>query len=104
MNTAWDREDLWRQTTISFGQVLTLNNLRLVHLSCSDGTSFVALVHERHHLLVAVHHELGQVLDVWTEARVFSHTEVARVLGVEKIAYFLVVNLQECQSEIFGMR
>ena len=67
---------------------------RLVHVRGGHRARFVSLVHECHHLLVTAYDELGEVFDVGTQTGVFADAEVARVLGVQKVAHLFVVYLQ----------
>ena len=56
---------------------------RLVHVRRSDCTRLVPLVHEGHHLIIAIDDKFREVLDVWSKTGVFTDPEVAGVLGVK---------------------
>jgi hypothetical protein len=68
-------------------------DIRFIHISRSNRSRLVSLVHKRHHLLVTIHDKLGQILNVRSQAWVFTDSKIACVLRIQKIPYFLVVNL-----------
>lgn len=68
---------------------------RLIHVCGSNRPRLITLVHKRHHLVVAAHDQLRQILYIWTQARVFAHSKVSCVLRIQEVAYLLVINLRE---------
>ena len=72
--------------------VIWMEHARLVHVRRSDSTRLVSLIHERHHLIVAVDDEFREVLDVRPETGVLTDPEVAGVLGVQKVPHLLVID------------
>lgn len=67
---------------------------RLVHVGGSDRSRLIALIHERHHLMITAHDQLGKILDVWSQTWMFSNTQVPRIFGVQEVAHFFIVYLQ----------
>lgn len=70
----------------------------LVHVRRRYRTRLVSLVHERHHLLEAVHSKFRQIFDIGTEGGMFTDAEVACVLGVQEIPDFFVVDLERAKQ------
>ena len=68
-------------------------DIRLVHVGRCNSPGLVSLVHKRHHLFVAPDHQFRQILHVWSQARMLTDPQVARILGIQEISDFLVVNL-----------
>ena len=75
--------------------------VRLVHIGSRNSPSFVTLIHKRHHLIVAIHDKLRQILDIGAQTWMFSNTQVAGILGVEEVSYFLVVDLEGIQRYVY---
>lgn len=93
VNTAWDRDDLSSCVECPEWIRVQFHNPRFVHVGSSDCPGLIPLVHERHHLMITAHNQLGKILDVRSQTWVFSNTQVARILGVEEVAHFFVVYL-----------
>lgn len=70
----------------------TWKYIRLVHVCRRNCARLVSLVHECHHLIIAVDNEFGEVLDVRPKTWVFTDPEVAGVLGVQEVPHLLVVD------------
>jgi hypothetical protein len=70
-------------------------HVRFVHVGSSDCSGLVPFVHEVHHLFIPTHNQLGKIFDIRTQAWVFSNPEIACVLRIQEVAYFLVVDLED---------
>lgn len=68
-------------------------NVRLVHVGSSHCTRLITFVHEGHHFIIASNDELAQILDVRSQARMLANPEVARILWIEQVSHFLVIDL-----------
>ena len=70
-------------------------DIRFVHISRCNRSSFVTLVHKGHHFVITTYDQLGQVFHIRTQTRMFSNSEITSIFGIEKITNFLIVNLEE---------
>lgn len=54
-------------------------NVRLIHVGCRNSPCFIAFVHQVHHLVVAGHHQLRQILNVRAEAAKIEMSDVSNL-------------------------
>lgn len=73
VKTAWDRDELGIAFRSVVQDALGNQDVRFVHVGSGHSTRLVTFVHERHHLVIAVHDQLGQVLDIWAKTWMFTN-------------------------------